>query len=344
MTSETQDEMEQARDILVIGGTRYFGRSIVEELIAAGHRVTIFTRGNRRPEFLDHVTYVVGNRRYFSSFRASFRGKAFDAVIDNIGYLPDEVEETLDVFRGNVGVYIFTSSISAYQDQYIGRDMLCESNYQPSLGSISSIHNVEDYEIGKNQCELRVMQNKDLPYIILRPPLVIGPDDHALNLHFFLQRILDGGPILLPKLSKHHLRHIYEKDLARAYPKLLDRTSCYNKAFNIAGKEVLTVEEYLGFIAIMVGRKLHITYVPQASLDSSGYVQPFQFNRISDISRIQEEVGVDLTTFGTWMGTTVNWYLNDYSGPDSKGYDKRQQEIDFAMHHKEIDTVKRLEP
>ena len=334
MTSENQGGKNQVKDILVLGGTRYFGRSIVEEFVAAGHRVTVFTRGNRRPELLRHVTHVKGDRRDFPSFRELFRGKVFDAVIDNIGYLPDEVETTLDVFQGNAGLYIYTSSISAYQDRYLDCESLREDDFRAAPGSISSIHNVADYCLGKNQCESRVAQNKDLPYVILRPPLVIGPDDHALNLYFFLQRMLDGGPIILPKLSKHNLRHIYEKDLARVYPRLVDQTSCWNGAFNIAGKEVLTAEEYLGYIANHVDKELRIVYLPQAELDAKDYVQPFEFNRISDISRLQEEVGVELTTFGTWMSTTVDWYLTDYTGPDSKGYERRQEEIDLAAQQR----------
>ena len=328
MTIAQRPDVGRNKDILVLGGTRYFGRSIVEEFIEAGHRVTVFTRGNRLPDILRHVTHVIGDRRDFSKFRELFRGKSFDAVIDNIGYRPDEVATALDVFRGQAGLYIFTSTVGVYQNQYLTRDLLYEHEYQPTLDTRAGPLN--DYEVGKIQCESKVAQNKDLPYVILRPSIVIGPDDHALMLYFFLQRILDGGPIILPKLTKRNLRHVYEKDLARIYPMVLQRTYCWNKAFNVAGNEVLTAEEYLGFIAAYVNKKLEIVYVPQADLDAIGYVQPFVFNRVSDISRLLNEIKVEMTPFKKWMATSIDWYLAEYTGPDSKGYGMRPQEIGLA--------------
>tara|TARA_B110000967_G_C18864355_1_gene551864 strand:+ start:560 stop:1573 length:1014 start_codon:yes stop_codon:yes gene_type:complete len=328
----------QVKDILVLGGTRYFGRSIVEEMLAAGHRVTIFTRGNLKPNFLSEVTHIIGDRMDFPLFRELFENKYFDAVIDNIGYLPAVMEETLNVFKGKVGVYIYTSSISTYcvdefkpsLQRYHERDTLKEEDYKAVPGKIVDINSVEAYCIGKNQCESKLMQNKSLPYVILRPPLVIGPDDHSRNLYFFMQRILDGGPILLPQHAKQNLLHIYEKDLARAYPKLLEKESYWNQAYNITGEEVLTAEEYLGFIANHLEKKLFITYFPQAELDTIYYIQPFEFNLISDTSKIQENIGVELTPFKKWMSETIDWYLNIYDGPDSKGYDKRQLEIGLS--------------
>ena len=330
--------MSQAKKILVLGGTRYFGRSIVEELVSLGHQVTVFTRGNLQPEILNQVNHIAGDRRDFSSFKDLFRNKTFDVLIDNIGYLPDEVEFTLDFFQGKVGLYIYTSSISAYnvdkfkpsENRYLQRKILNEDDYQPIPGSLSAIHNVDTYCLGKNQCELRVMKNKDLPFVILRPPLVIGPDDHSRNLYFFLQRILDGGPVILPQHLKHDLLHIYEKDLASVYPKFLEKKSSWNKAYNIAGEEVLTSEEYFGYIANYINKDLKIIYLPQADLDSINYIQPFEFNLISDISLIKKEIGIELTSFKIWMGETIEWYLTKYDGGDSKGYSSRQQEIDLA--------------
>jgi len=328
----------ECKDVLVLGGTRYFGRSIVDELLIAGHRVTIFTRGNLKPNFSSEVTHIIGDRMDFPLFRKLFQDKYFDAVVDNIGYLPAVMEEALSVFRGNVGIYIYTSSISAYcvdefkpsLQRYHERDILKEEDFKAVPGKLLDINSVETYCIGKNQCESRLMQNKSLPYVILRPPLVIGPDDHSRNLYFFMQRILDGGPILLPKHTEHNLLHIYEKDLARVYPKIIDKESCWNQAYNITGEEVLTAEEYLGFIANYLNKELLITYLPQAELDTINYIQPFEFNLISDISKIKENIGVELTPFKTWMSETINWYLNIYDGQDSKGYDKRQLEIGLS--------------
>ena len=77
---------KKCKDVLILGGTRYFGRSIVEEMLAAGHRVTIFTRGNLKHNFSSVVTHIIGDRMDFPLFCELFRDKYFDAVIDNIGF------------------------------------------------------------------------------------------------------------------------------------------------------------------------------------------------------------------------------------------------------------------
>ena len=100
------------------------------------------------------------------------------------------------------------------------------------------------------------------------------------------------------KIQKHYpygnAHHIYEKDLAKVYPKLLEKESYWNESYNITGNEVLTAEEYLGFIAKCLGKELSIKYLSQSELDTISYIQPFEFNLISDTSKIKEKVG------GTW--------------------------------------------
>ena len=321
----------------MLGGTRYFGRSIVQELLDQGHNVTVFTRGNNRPSILQNVNHIKGDRQDLSSFRKIFKEKTFDILIDNIGYLPNDIEATLDIFRGNIGLYIYTSSISAYRDQYLKSDILKEDDFHPIPGAITSLHSVDDYCVGKNQCEIRLMENDETPYVILRPPLVMGPDDHSLNLYFFLQRIMDGGPILLPGKARLNLRHVYEKDLASAYPKFFENKSYWNRAYNIAGKEVLSAQEYLGYIANKIGKELDIIYFSQSKLDEIEYTQPLELNRFNknlqvflDITRIQNDIEIKFTPFKDWMDETIDWYLNIFSGSDSKGYHKRQEEINLA--------------
>ena len=63
--------------------------------------MTVFTRGNNRPDILEKVNHIIGNRQDYSSFREIFKKKSFDVLIDNIGYLPKDIEVTINIFKGN---------------------------------------------------------------------------------------------------------------------------------------------------------------------------------------------------------------------------------------------------
>ena len=100
--------------ILMIGGTSFFGKEIVELALEAGHEVTIFSRGNARPDFWDRVAHINGDRNDSADFATKLAGKQFDVVIDNIAFNGEHVATTLAALRGNIGRYILTSTTAVY--------------------------------------------------------------------------------------------------------------------------------------------------------------------------------------------------------------------------------------
>lgn len=316
--------------VLVLGGTRYFGKLIVEELLAAGHGVTIFTRGNRPSPFDARLMHIVGDRREADVFRQLFRRREFDAVIDNIGYRPEEVSISLDVFRGRVGTYLFTSTSAVYLDQHLSTPALKEEDCRFASSSQTFDGETYVYAISKMRCEELIREAVSYSHVILRPPVVVGPEDSALRVYFFIQRIQDGGPVLLPQLPQLKLHHVYSRDVARVYVRALEKPSSWNRTYNVAAREVLTAGQYLGFIAKRVGRELKLAYAPSSALQSMGYKQPFVFNQVLSTARLETEALSDLTGFDVFMEKTVDWFLTAYKGPHSMGYDRRQEELEFA--------------
>ncbi|MGE5591599.1 MAG: NAD-dependent epimerase/dehydratase family protein [Bacillota bacterium] len=77
-------------DVLVLGGTQLTGRHLVPELLNRGYRVTLLTRGNRRPDFLPRVEHVLADR--FVDGLQAVTGRQFDAVVDNIACEPTHVQ------------------------------------------------------------------------------------------------------------------------------------------------------------------------------------------------------------------------------------------------------------
>src|SRR5258705_12695253 len=98
--------------ILILGGTQFLGRHTVDVALARGHQVTLFNRGQTRPDLFPDVEKLRGDR---DGDLTAIAGRDFDAVVDTSGYVPRLVTQTLNAL-GNVGHYTFVSSISVYAD------------------------------------------------------------------------------------------------------------------------------------------------------------------------------------------------------------------------------------
>jgi 2'-hydroxyisoflavone reductase len=105
-------------NLLIIGGTRFLGRHLVDAALACGHRVTLFNRGQSNPELFPAVEKLRGNR---DGDLGALAGRRWDAVIDTCGYLPRIVRQSADLLAGAVGHYTFISSISVYVDESVHR-------------------------------------------------------------------------------------------------------------------------------------------------------------------------------------------------------------------------------
>ncbi|EAE9245747.1 SDR family oxidoreductase [Listeria monocytogenes] len=172
--------------ILVFGGTRFFGKKLVERLISEGHDVTIGTRGKTEDHFGDAVKRVVLNRE---SRDALFQlaKEEWDVIYDNICFSPKEALYAVDAFKGKVKRYIYTSSLSVYSQK--GR-ALVEDDFNPEHYEIV-IGDKEDFDYGegKRLAEAVFFQKASFPVVAVRFPIVLGLDDYTKRLHFHIEHI-----------------------------------------------------------------------------------------------------------------------------------------------------------
>ncbi|MBC1982138.1 SDR family oxidoreductase [Listeria welshimeri] len=172
--------------ILVFGGTRFFGKKLVERLVSAGHDVTIGTRGKTKDDFGDSVKHVVLNRE---SRDALFQlaKEEWDVIYDNICFSPREALYAVDAFKGKVKRYIYTSSLSVYSQKGHG---LVEDDFNPKQYEIV-IGDKEDFDYGegKRLAEAVFFQKASFPVVAVRFPIVLGLDDYTKRLHFHLEHM-----------------------------------------------------------------------------------------------------------------------------------------------------------
>lgn len=181
------------KNILVLGGTRFFGRRLVELLLEDGHNVSIITRGMSGNPFGDQVEHIIVDREYKEELAKKVEGRTFDIVFDNICYSPNDAYAFCEVFNGKIGKLVFTSSLSTYT---MDGKVKSESDFDPYTYDILMGNRTDfTYGEGKRQAEAVFFTYATFPVVAVRFPIVMGEDDYTQRLHFHVERVSNGEPI-----------------------------------------------------------------------------------------------------------------------------------------------------
>ncbi|MEQ2528335.1 NAD-dependent epimerase/dehydratase family protein [Bacillaceae bacterium CLA-AA-H227] len=181
------------KNILVLGGTRFFGRKLVDLLLEEGHNVTILTRGQSGNPFGDKVEHIIADRSNQTELAKKVEGRIFDIVYDNICFSPNEAYDFCELFNGKIGKLVLTSTLSVYGAD--GKEKF-ETDFDPYHYEIR-LGNKEDftYGEGKRQAEAVYFKYAQFPVVAVRIPIVLGEDDYSRRLHLHVERIANGEPI-----------------------------------------------------------------------------------------------------------------------------------------------------
>ncbi len=213
--------------ILVLGGTSFVGRAIVEDLLVRGDEVTVFSRGKTGRELFDQVERLTGDRN--TGQYAALAARSWDAVVDVSGYVPRHVREASDALAGRGGRYLFISTGSVY-DQAKASDGLTEDS--PRLPPERGTEQItgETYGPLKVACEDDVLARYGQHATIVRPGIVAGPFDTTERFTMWVRRAARGGRVALPARPDQAVQVVDSRDLARLVSALLvdDRPGVYN--------------------------------------------------------------------------------------------------------------------
>jgi 2'-hydroxyisoflavone reductase len=178
-------------DLLVLGGTRFLGRHLVEEALGRGHRVTLFNRGESNPGLFPPVEELRGER---GGDLSTLRGRSWDAVVDTSGYLPREVRASAGLLSGSVGHYTFVSSISIYEN--FARTGMDEDApvLEPPDPEKSSWELYGGLKVG---CERAVEAAMPGRALVVRPGMIVGPHDYTDRFPYWRRRVAEGEEELL---------------------------------------------------------------------------------------------------------------------------------------------------
>lgn len=185
--------------ILVMGGTRFFGKRLVELLLEKEHEVTIATRGNTDAGFGDAVNYLTLDR-FDKASLSQIGEQSWDVVYDQICFSPSDAAEALEILSGKVGRYIFTSSMAVYDQNYHAG--MTETEFDPYAYPMQMGRgDAFSYAEGKRLAEAVFHQQTEIPVVSVRFPIVFGPDDYTQRLHDPIRAIKAGETIRLHEES-----------------------------------------------------------------------------------------------------------------------------------------------
>ena len=198
--------------LLVLGGTVFVGRHLVETALAAGHDVTLFNRGRTDPNLFEgRGERLVGDRE---GDLDALDGRTWDVVVDTVRSSPSMVERSARRLASSASLYIFVSTISVYRDFMSG-----------SLDEASPValtDDIEDEELTaetygplKVLCEAaaREVFGADRT-LVVRPGLIVGPHDPTDRFTYWTRRLETGGDILAPGTPDRPVQFIDVRDLS----------------------------------------------------------------------------------------------------------------------------------
>jgi 2'-hydroxyisoflavone reductase len=199
--------------LLVLGGTRFLGRGIVDAALAHGDEVTTFTRGKSGSP-PDGVEALHGDRSTPDGMDV-LRGREWDAVVDTSGFVPTVVNRGAELLAGAAGHYVFVSSINAYPD--FGdepiRDDTRVHDCGPDEGSPDGQFELEQYGPFKVGSERAVERHFPGRCALLRAGMIIGPYDDTGRFPYWVERMARGGEVLAPGRPDVSMRLIDQRDL-----------------------------------------------------------------------------------------------------------------------------------
>lgn len=180
-------------DILVFGGTRFFGKQLVANLIDEGHRVTIATRGKTPDDFGNSIKRICIDRTDAPTLASILCNSEYDIVYDQICYAPNDALLAIDALQNRVGKYVFTSSMAVYHN---GDDACTEDDFNPYTYPVrTGWRDQFSYAEGKRLAESIFFQESSFDVIAVRFPVVLGPNDYTRRIEFHLERIRERVPI-----------------------------------------------------------------------------------------------------------------------------------------------------
>ena len=195
--------------LLVLGGTSFVGRHVVEVALKRGHEVTLFNRGQSAPELFPGLDRRTGDRA--TGDYSALAGGHWDGTVDVSAYVPRHVQQVAAALGGDAGRYVFISTGSVYSDPAM--DVMTEDAPQHAPERGTEEVTGETYGPLKVACEQDALAAYGERATIVRPGIVAGPYDPTDRFTYWVRRIARGGEVVVPARLDQPVQVVDARDL-----------------------------------------------------------------------------------------------------------------------------------
>ncbi|WP_216827779.1 NAD-dependent epimerase/dehydratase family protein [Alkalihalobacterium elongatum] len=293
---------------LVLGGTMFFGKKLVERLLDEGVDVTIATRGQVKDQFGDRVERLIIDRENRSTLETAF-SQHFDIVFDQSCFSPQEAMDVCEVLEGKISKLVFTSSGAVYD---FGVNKV-EGDFNPYKFPISKLKGRREYkgifgyQEAKRMAEAVYFQKASFPVVAVRLPIVVGEDDYTERLKYHVDKVAKGEPLHIPNIN--NILGFITSDEAAAFLYELGQNS-FEGPINGAAPDDLSFRELMQRIEEIVGKRAVYTDGKNQQT-MSPYALPDSY---SLCSKKAEQIGFTFKRVNEYLPQLVQYYFQIING------------------------------
>lgn len=249
--------------VLFIGGTGLISTAIARQLLEAGHKVTLFNRGQSESRLPPGAETIMGDRKDYAAFEQTFADKSYDVVVDMVAFHPDDSASAIRAFAGRCGQFIHCSTVCVYSGP-VAQIPTTETEPYHSLGS---------YGKDKIVCELLLLQafeDQRFPVTIMRPSHSYGEGGDIIRSvgpgNTFIDRLRKAKPLLVQGDGNSLWAACHVDDVARGFIATMGNGRCLGEAYNIASDEWFTWNQYHDQVAEVCGGTFSPVHIPTDTL------------------------------------------------------------------------------
>jgi len=303
----------------VLGGAGFIGTAACKELMRRG--IETIAAGRKDRPYGTFTSYVAFDRDDEAQLTRALESVQPDVILDLACNEPKQVETVIRLFHGDR--YVFVSSGVIYPD-IAGRpanedDFVLLDGEPPAE---------VDYMTGKRWCETVLSRMSEFPWTVVRPPAVFGAADRTLRIAAYIQRVEDGGPLLVPQETYERQAGLaWVKDIGYACALACDpRKQTKHRAYNV-GFQGVSLRALIEGIARAMAKPANLHPIPFQELPEGA--SPYGPNPKRPagyaIDRARNDLGFEPSALEDALAETLAWYR--VAHPSHPGYANRQNEL-----------------
>ena len=309
--------------ILIMGGTRFIGVYLTKTLVAQGHKVVLFNRGNN-PAPVSGIEQIQGDRKDPEQLKQKLANSSFDVVFDNNGRELSHTQPLVEILGDQLQHFVYVSSAGVY----------LPSSQMPHREGDAVDPNSRHK--GKHHTEA-YLADSGIPWTSIRPTYIYGPQNYNDLEAWFFDRLVRDRPIPIPGNGLHITQFGHIQDLADAMASVIGNSQAQGQIYNISGDRYVTFDGLALACAEAVGKSADevklVHYDPTQFDFGKRKAFPIRLQHFfADVSKAQQQLNwqpqYDL------VSGLKDSFNNDYlaSGRDAS-------EIDFSLDEEILGAI-----